>query len=71
MYLDAAVVTDEAERAKAIHEEADTGPRRADHLRQGLLRNVGNEIPLVLLAFQTPPSTVESVARRLSLLLKS
>src|ERR1035438_6100253 len=33
MHLDAAVVGDEAELAKAIHEKADTGPCGADHLR--------------------------------------
>jgi len=35
MYLDAAVVFDEAELAKAVHKEADAGPGGADHLRQG------------------------------------
>jgi hypothetical protein len=43
VYLDAAVVIDKAELAKAIHEEADAGPRSADHLCQGFLRNGRDE----------------------------
>ena len=43
MHLDAAVVTDEAELAKAVHKEAYAGPRGADHVRQRLLRDGGNE----------------------------
>ena len=35
--LDAAVVFDGAELAKAIHKEADAEPRGADHLRQSFL----------------------------------
>ena len=42
MYLDAAVVTDKAELAKAIHEKADARPRGANHLRQGFLRDGRN-----------------------------
>ena len=38
-----AVVIDEAQTAKFVHEEADAGPGRADHLRQGLLTNVGED----------------------------
>jgi len=43
MDLDAAVVFDEAELTKAIHEEADAGPGGADHLRQSLLCDPRNE----------------------------
>jgi DNA topoisomerase I len=43
IHLDAAVVIDKAQLAKAIHKEADTGPRGADHLRQGFLGNGRNE----------------------------
>src|SRR5579871_3408154 len=39
MYLNAAVVANEAELAKAIHEEADAGTSSADHIRQCFLRN--------------------------------
>ena len=34
--LNAAVVSDQAKLAKAVHKKADAGPRGADHLRQGL-----------------------------------
>ena len=37
MDQDATVVLDKTEFAKAIHEEADAGPRGADHLRKRLL----------------------------------
>ena len=40
---DAAVVLDEAELAKAIHEEADAGAGGADHLRQSFLGDGRNE----------------------------
>jgi len=40
---DAAVVFDEAEFAKAIHEEADAGSGGADHLRQSFLRDGRNQ----------------------------
>ena len=43
MYPDAPVVFNEAKIAKAIHEETDSGPCCADHSREGLLRNLGNE----------------------------
>src|SRR3984885_2210222 len=43
MYLDTPVVFDEAELAKAIHEEADPGPRGPDHLRQGFLGDLRNQ----------------------------
>jgi len=39
MNLDTAVVVNEPEFAKAVHEEADAGARSADHLCQGLLRD--------------------------------
>src|ERR1022692_618539 len=40
---DATVVFNKAELAKAIHEEADAGAGGADHLRQRLLRDLGNQ----------------------------
>ena len=40
--LDVAVVFDKAELSKSIHEEADAGAGGTDHLRQGLLRDLGN-----------------------------
>src|SRR5580704_540625 len=43
MNLDAAVVLNKAEFAKAIHEEADAGPSGADHLCQGFLRDLRNQ----------------------------
>ena len=43
MNLDAALVCNKAEFAKAIHEEADAGPSGADHLCQGFLRDLRNE----------------------------
>ena len=42
--LDALVVFDKPQLTKSIHEEADTGACRADHLRQGLLRNLGDKL---------------------------
>jgi hypothetical protein len=70
MHLDAAVVTDKAELAKAVHEEADAGSRGADHLRQGFLRNGRNE------GFRFPGLPNSAInrrirARRFSLELKS
>src|ERR1019366_2870514 len=43
MHADALLVFNEAKIAKAIHEEADSGPRCADHFCEGLLRNLGNQ----------------------------
>jgi hypothetical protein len=43
MHLDTAVVTHKTKLAKAVHEEAHTGPRGADHIRQCLLCNRGDE----------------------------
>jgi len=43
MNLDAAVVRNKAELAKAIHEEADPRPSGADHLRQRFLRDRRNQ----------------------------
>lgn len=43
MHADSAVVFNEAEFTKAIHEEADAGAGGADHFREGLLGNVGNQ----------------------------
>ena len=40
--LDAPVVFDKTEFAKAVHKETDAGASSADHLRQGLLRDLGN-----------------------------
>jgi hypothetical protein len=39
MNLNAAVIDDQAELAKAVHKETDTGSCGANHLRQGFLRN--------------------------------
>src|ERR1700683_4236680 len=43
MYLDTAVVTYKTKIAKAVHEEANAGARGADHIRQCLLCNSGDE----------------------------
>jgi len=43
IHLDAAVVTDKPELAKAIHKKSDVRPCGADHLRQRFLRNGGYE----------------------------
>ena len=40
--LDASVVLDKPELPKSIHEETNAGARGADHLRQSLLRDLGN-----------------------------
>src|ERR1035441_5905400 len=40
--LDVPVVLNKPEFAKAVHEETDAGASGADHLRQGLLRDLGN-----------------------------
>jgi hypothetical protein len=37
--MDAAVIVDQAELAKAVHKKADAGSYSANHLRQGFLRN--------------------------------
>src|ERR1035441_7529870 len=42
--LDAAVVVNESESAKAVHEEANARTGSADHLRQGLLGDGRNEL---------------------------
>jgi hypothetical protein len=39
--LNLAVVLDEAQFPEFVHEEIDSGPRRANHLRQHLLRHCG------------------------------
>ena len=43
MHLNATVVADETELAKAIHKEADTRPGGPDHIRQRFLRDRRNE----------------------------
>src|ERR1700682_5750719 len=40
--VDAAVVVDKAELPKAIHEEADPGSSRSNHVGEGLLRDLWN-----------------------------
>jgi len=40
--VDAAVVIDKAELAKAIHEETHPGSSRSDHVGKRLLRDLGN-----------------------------
>jgi hypothetical protein len=44
MDLDAAVVIDKTEFAKAIHKEADAGPGGANHLCQSLLSDRRNQV---------------------------
>jgi hypothetical protein len=41
--FDAAVVINEAQLPKLVHEMAHTGPRRADHLRERLLAHLRND----------------------------
>jgi hypothetical protein len=43
MNLDLALIGDEAELAKLVHEKADTGAGCADHFRQGLLADMGRD----------------------------
>jgi hypothetical protein len=43
MNLDAAVVFDETEFVKAVHEEADARPGRSNHLCQSFLRDLWNQ----------------------------
>ena len=51
IHLDAAVVTDKPELAKAIHKKSDVRPCGADHLRQRFLRDGGDEgVPFSRLA---------------------
>src|SRR5712692_11553362 len=42
--VDLAVVLDEAQFPEFVHEKIDPGPRRANHLRQHLLRYFGNHL---------------------------
>ena len=42
--VDFAVVFDETKFSKFVHEKIDAGPRGADHLRQHLLRNLGEDL---------------------------
>jgi hypothetical protein len=51
MDCNAAVVIYEAERTELVHEKADTGARRADHLRKRLPADLRyHRFPLPLLA---------------------
>ena len=43
MNLERVVVIDEAELTELVHEEADAGPRGADHFRQHLLTDLGKD----------------------------
>src|ERR1700683_38069 len=43
MHADASVVFDQAQLAKAIHEEANAGSGRTDHFREGLLCDRRNQ----------------------------
>ena len=43
VHSNAVFIVDKAEIVEAVHEEADTGPGDADHLRQCLLRNLRNQ----------------------------
>jgi hypothetical protein len=42
--LDAPIVFDKAELAKTVHKKADARAGGADHLRQSLLRDLGNAL---------------------------
>jgi len=42
--VDLAVVLDEAQFPEFVHEKIDPGPRRANHLRQHLLRYFGQHL---------------------------
>jgi hypothetical protein len=50
IHLQAALVTDESQLFKFLHEKIDARPRGADHFRQSLLRNLGQD-PLRLIFF--------------------
>ena len=43
MNLQAAVIVDEAQLSKLVHEETHPGPRRPDHFGQGFLTDPGND----------------------------
>ena len=43
VHFDFAIVADEAEFSKSVHEKAHSGPRRADHFGQGLLANMSED----------------------------
>jgi hypothetical protein len=40
VHLETTVVVDESQLPEAVHEEADSGARRADHLREGFLTDL-------------------------------
>jgi len=70
MDLDAAVVFDEAELAKSIHEEADAGPGGADHLCKSFLCDSRNQA-LRLTRLTKFGINRRILAKRFSLELKS
>ena len=43
VHVQPAVVFNKAQLPKLIHEETDAGARRADHLGQGFLTDLGND----------------------------
>jgi hypothetical protein len=51
VYLDLAIVADETQLSKFIHEKADARPGRADHLRQRFLADMNlDRLQSVILA---------------------
>ena len=71
VHLDVAVVANESEFAKAIHEEADAGSRGTNHLSQGFLTNLWNGGCRACQALPNCASSRRIRARRFSLELKS
>jgi len=63
--VEPAIVIDESQLLKFIHEKVDAGPRGADHFRQRLLRHFGkDELRLFMIAVarqQQESSRVEMV----------
>ena len=51
------VVVDEAQVAELVHEKADAGARRADHLRQRVLADLRNECCYGITVLVCIPST--------------
>ena len=69
--LDAAAVVNKAQLAKAVHEEADARPGCADHLRQGLLRDLAEYIVSGSPGLPNSAMSRRMRAKRFSLELKS
>jgi hypothetical protein len=56
MDLDAAVVVNEAQFSKFVHEETHAGPGRANHFRKRLLADVRPSVPMMMR--QTPAGSL-------------